>query len=47
MADDLYKLMKNKQIIAILDGDVKYSEYKFIDDGEEIRICMPYLMNYL
>ena len=43
MADDLYKLMKNKQIIAILDGDVKYSEYKFIDDGEEIRICMPYL----
>lgn len=43
MADNLYKLLKNKQIIAILDGDTKYSEYSFIDNGEEILICMPYL----
>ena len=43
MAEDLYKLLKNKQIIAILDGDTKYSEYTFIDNDEEIQICMPYL----
>lgn len=43
MAEDLYKLLKNKQIIAILDGDTKYSEYAFIDNDEEILISMPYL----
>lgn len=42
MADSLFKLLKTKQIIAILDGDTKFSEYHFTDDDEEIQICMPY-----
>lgn len=43
MTDDLYKLLKNKQIIAILDGDTKFSVYSFRDNNKEIQISMPYL----
>ena len=40
---NLFELLKNKEIIAILDGDTKYDEYEFeeetsftfTDDGED------------
>ena len=37
-----YGLLKTKEIIAILDGDTKYGDYKF-DDGTIITVAMPYL----
>lgn len=43
MAENLYKLLKTKQIIEILDGDTKFREYTFQDDGREIKLSMPYL----
>lgn len=35
-------LLKTKEIIAILDGDTKYGEYKF-EDGTIVDISMPYM----
>lgn len=37
-----YKLLKTKEIIAILDGDTQYQEYKF-EDGTTVPVAMPYL----
>lgn len=37
-----YKLLKTKEIIAILDGDTKYGKYEF-ENGTSVRIAMPYL----
>lgn len=37
-----YKLLKNKQIIAILDGDTEYQTID-TDNGETITVAMPYL----
>lgn len=39
---NLYALLKTKEIIAILDGDTKYQEYKFAD-GTTVPVSMPYL----
>ena len=37
-----FSLLRNKEIIAILDGDTKYGDYKF-EDCTTIKISMPYL----
>lgn len=37
-----YELLKTKEIIAILDGDTKYSTYEF-EDGTTVTVAMPYL----
>ena len=37
-----FSLLRNKEIIAILDGDTKYGDYKF-EDFTTITISMPYL----
>lgn len=37
-----YELLKTKDIITILDGDIKYGDYEF-EDGTTIKIAMPYL----
>lgn len=42
MSNDLYKFLKNKNIITILDGDKEYGTYDF-DDGTAVRVAMPYL----
>lgn len=42
MVNDLYKLLKNKDIIAILDGDISFGEYEF-DDLSKTDISLPYL----
>ena len=42
MPMDLFSLLRNKEIISILDGDTKYNDYKF-EDGRSIKISMPYL----
>lgn len=39
---NLFELLKNKEIIFILDGDTKYNEYEF-QDGTTAVISMPYL----
>lgn len=38
-----YELLRNREIIAILDGDTKFGEYEFEDDCTTIQIAMPYL----
>ena len=38
-----YRLLMNKGICAILDGDTKFEEYKFKDDYSTTQISMPYL----
>lgn len=38
----LLGLLRNKKIIEILDGDIKYGDYEF-EDGSTIKISMPYL----
>ena len=38
-----FRLLMNKNIYAILDGDTKFEEYEFSDDGTSIQIAMPYL----
>lgn len=40
--NELFELLRDKQIIAILDGDTSYEDYEF-SDGETIKIKMPYL----
>ena len=42
MVNDLYKLLKNKDIIAILDGDISFGEYEF-NDLSKTDISLPYL----
>ncbi len=37
-----FSLLRNKKIIEILDGDIKYGDYEF-DDGTTIKKAMPYL----
>jgi hypothetical protein len=37
-----FKLLRNKEIIAILDGDTKYEDITFEDDTS-VKIAMPYL----
>ena len=39
---DNFSSLRNKKIIAILDGDEKYGTYEF-KDGVSIEIAMPYL----
>lgn len=38
----MFSLLRNKQIIAILDGDTKFDQYEF-EDGKSLNIAMPYL----
>lgn len=38
-----FRLLMNKAVYAILDGDTKYKDYDFQDDGTTIKIGMPYL----
>lgn len=40
-----FSLLRNKEIIAILDGDTKYGDYEF-EDFSTIKISMPYLGVY-
>ena len=40
--NELFELLRDKQIMAILDGDTSYEDYEF-SDGETIKIKMPYL----
>lgn len=40
--NDPFTLLKNKEIIAILDGDTKYGDYEF-EDCRTVKISMPYL----
>lgn len=42
MVNNLYKLLKNKEIIAILDGDVSFGEYEF-NDLSKTDMSLPYL----
>lgn len=42
LMNNLFSLLRNKEIIAILDGDTKYGDYEF-DDCTTIKISMPYL----
>ena len=42
MDNDTISLLRNKEIIAILDGDTKYGDYEF-EDYTTIKIAMPYL----
>ena len=39
----LFELLRNKQIITILDGDTSFGEIEADDGGEPINISMPYL----
>lgn len=39
---DTFTLLRNKKIIAILDGDTKYGDYEF-EDCTTVKIAMPYL----
>lgn len=40
--NDSFTLLRNKEIIAILDGDTKYGDYEF-EDCRTVKISMPYL----
>lgn len=40
--DNLFSLLRNKEIIAILDGDTPYGDYLF-EDCTTVKISMPYL----
>lgn len=42
MQADLFSLLRDKTIIAILDGDTKFEDYIF-ESGSTIKISMPYL----
>lgn len=39
---ELFEFLRDKKIIAILDGDESYDEYEF-QDGETVKVKMPYL----
>ena len=38
-----FRCLKTKEIYAILDGDVKFEEYTFSDNGDTVEVSMPYL----
>lgn len=38
-----FRLLMNKEVYAILDGDTKFEEYEFSDDCTTDAIAMPYL----
>lgn len=40
--EELFGLLRSKNIIAILDGDTKYDEY-ITSEGKQILVSMPYL----
>jgi len=40
--NNLFSLLRNKKIIAILDGDTKFGDY-VLNDCTTIKISMPYL----
>lgn len=40
-SDDLFRLLKSKDIIAILDGDKDYGTYN-LSSGRTVKISMPY-----
>lgn len=42
MHTESFSLLRNKEIIAILDGDTQYNDYEF-EDGNTIKVSMPYL----
>ena len=42
MSNDLFSVLRNKEIIEILDGDIKYGDYEF-SDYTTVKISMPYL----
>ena len=43
MEENVFSLLNNKEIIAILDGDNEYGEYDPEDGSSTIKIKMPYL----
>lgn len=40
--NDPFNFLRNKEIIAILDGDAQYGDYEF-EDCTTVKIAMPYL----
>ena len=38
-----FRLLMNKDVYAILDGDTQFEEYEFSDDCTKSAISMPYL----
>lgn len=38
-----FRLLMNKSVYEILDGDTKFEDYEFSDDFSTIKISMPYL----
>ncbi len=40
---NMFELLRNKSILAILDGDVDFGEIEMIDSKGNIKISMPYL----
>ena len=43
---NLFRLLMNERIYAILDGDTKFESYKFSDDDTTIQIAMPYMKEW-
>lgn len=41
--ENLFELLRNKSILAILDGDVDFGEIETNDSKGSINISMPYL----
>lgn len=39
----MFELLRNKSILAILDGDVDFGEIEMTDPKDKIKISMPYL----
>lgn len=42
-SDNPFRLLMNKTVYAILDGDTKFEDYEFSDDCTAVKIAMPYL----
>lgn len=42
-----FRLLMNKEIYSILDGDTKFENYEFRDDGTIKEIAMPYLSGHI
>lgn len=45
-SENLFRLLMDKQIYAILDGDTQFGSYEFSDDGTTIPIAMPYMKGW-
>ncbi len=39
--NSLFSLLRTKEIISILDGDINYGDYVF-EDGRKVKIALPY-----